>query len=206
MNGDPEFAELETLWRADSAGIGPDALRRVRRESLRMRLVAVVEAVMLLGIGGWIVAQTLAQPSPVIVASAVVTLAFLAVAGVVGFLMRRGLWGADGADTLALLDLSIRRARHFIRATRIAMALTLPATLAGLVFGNAVGRRLAGETPASGMPAVSLVELLLACLVAGLVIGVSWYLVARKARELAQLEAIRRELAESTEDPEEKIP
>ncbi len=195
MTDENDMDVLSGLWQNDeSLSVGKDILKRVRRETLRMRLLVILEIILLSAVGAVILWLTLLHPAPIVIGSAVFTITFLLAGGIISFWSRRKLWGSASESTKDLLDLSIRRIRMFIWVSKLAAILIFPATLSGLIFGQLIAkvRQAAAATVWPSLLEVGIA--LAASVVISLIIGL---MIRRKSRELARLQAVRDEFEEA---------
>jgi hypothetical protein len=181
-----DLEALRSVWRTEVPGVPADLRRRVRRQSVRMRVYAVVDvflSVAFLGASLW---WALIKPIPEIVVLAagvwIITLSAL----IFSFLNRAGMWAATGQDTRSYLTLCLRRCRAGLAALRFGFYL-----LAVEVVLLAAWHTWYWSTR-SPVPSLE-AWLLAACLPAAFLI-VLVALHSRRRRELARLESLEREL------------
>lgn len=125
---DPEWRELENLWRRDEEPPAPlpdfEELRaKVRRQSLGLVAVALAEIVFALAMITFLIRQASSSRDPSLVVAAVFIACFFVAAFAFAYWNRRGLWRARSASSLAFVTLLQRRAAGRLRTVRFSVGL-----------------------------------------------------------------------------------
>ena len=189
MNQDIDLDRWQRLWRARSEGPTADDLRdRVERETRRRTWALLPPALVTVVIGGGRAARAVATGTVADIAYAVETWLFIAATWAGALWISRGYWQPLGQTTAAFVEISIRRCRAVINAMRLGVALyavQLAATLA-----------LHGHFSAAGWAVLltSLPMIVIGWLGVPLALLVALLVVRRKAKELAGLLELRRQL------------
>ena len=122
MKLDTELEVWREQWQAASE-VPADLRRRVERGSRNMRLMLGSELLVTVVMGGgWTVLAARDPRTEMVVLAAAVWL-FLAAAWIFGIMNRRGTWSPAAVSTAEFLDLSIRRCRKQLAASKFGAAL-----------------------------------------------------------------------------------
>jgi hypothetical protein len=127
MNVDPELedTELETWreqWQSETT-VPPGLRAKVERQSVYMKLGLAADVLVTLVMGGGTTAWALRSPAPGIVLVAAATWTFLAAAWIFVLAINRGNWSPSALDTVAFVDLSIRRCNTALKTVWFAVGL-----------------------------------------------------------------------------------
>lgn len=185
MNEANDLEVLGSIWRTEASTIPVDLPRRVRRQSMWMRVYAAMElllSVAFLGASLWWAA---AHPTPEFVVLAIGVWIITLSALIYSFANRAGTWDATGRDTRSYLTLSLRRCRAGLAAIRfgfylLAVEVVLLASWHAWYWSSRNPPALETWLLAACLPAVFLIALLA--------------LRTHRRRELALLESLEREL------------
>jgi len=117
--------ELET-WRAEwqaDAEVPADLRRKVAHGTRNMRLTMAGELLVTVTIGGGSTLWAAVDPGTEMLVLAIAVWLFLAAAWAFAFITRRGTWSPAAPTTADFVDLSIRRCRGKLAATRFGVGL-----------------------------------------------------------------------------------
>jgi len=121
MSVDTELDTWRREWQSEKAAV-PDLAAKVRRHSRFMRAMLAGDVLVTVVIGGGIIVWA-SEADVTVLAGA--TWLFLAIAWVFGTLNRKGCWAPAALNASAFLDLSIRRCRRGIQASRFGAILSM---------------------------------------------------------------------------------
>jgi hypothetical protein len=119
---DLELDAWREQWQAD-AEVPADLRRKVARGTRSMRLMLGLELLVTVTIGGGSTLWAAVDPSTEMLILAGAVWIFLAAAWAVAFITRRGTWSPAALTTADFVDLSIRRCRGRLAATRFGIGL-----------------------------------------------------------------------------------
>ena len=195
MTGDAEWERWREDFHAMAEPPGADALRRhVRRHGRLLRLWLCLEIAFGAGVVVGPIAWLAVAPAPWKWVWAATVWGFMVISILFSVINRRGTWGPADRSLAAQLDLTELRCRRQRRTLRFVLLL-LPCQMA------AVFAILAWVEPRS----MARAGMLLAGV--ALVSAVWWMLVYRRTRRrLAQVAAIRRDLASAADTPADEAP
>lgn len=199
-----EWESWALEWRSEEgstpAAIGRAEIeRRVRRQNVRLRLLAVADAFVVTGflaLSGYM-AVRIPDPLMIVWAAAVWVFTFVALAFTIR--NRRGIWAASAETTSAYLELSVERCRRKVRTARFGMQLLAAEIVFLLLWGTwemaAHPERLA-ERPGRLLLRYGLIALFAAGTIA-------WATLYRRSalREMTRIEEIRRGMEAEDREP-----
>jgi len=122
MMPDLELEAWREQWQAD-AEVPADLRRKVARGTRTMRVTLALELLVTVTIGGGSTLWAAVEPSTEMLVLAVAVWLFLAAAWSIAFVTRRGTWSPAALTTADFVDLSIRRCRGKLAATRFGIGL-----------------------------------------------------------------------------------
>jgi hypothetical protein len=122
MMADRELEAWRAEWQAD-AEVPADLRRKVARGSLYMRVMLAAEVLVTVTIGGGSTLWAALEPRTEMLVLAVAVWLFLAAAWAFAIVTRRGTWSPAALTTADFVDLSIRRCRGKLAATRFGVGL-----------------------------------------------------------------------------------
>ena len=176
-------AELDTWrreWQSEKSAV-PDLAAKVRRHSRFMRIMLAADVLVTVVIGGGTIVWAVRSSEPDVIVLAGATWLFLAIAWAFAWINRRGCWAPAALNASAFLDLSIRRCRGGIAASRFGAILYCSELLFCLMW---IYRRKHALSPGEFLtsPSVAVVWIFTVAFVVLLL----WYR-RRKQAELAYL-------------------
>ena len=116
-NPDLEWKAWREQWQADT-DVPADLRRKVERGTRNMRLMLALEVLVTVGMGGGYTMWAVMEPRTEMVVLAGAVWFFLAAAWMFATMSRRGTWSPAAVSTAEFVDLSIRRCRRKLAATR----------------------------------------------------------------------------------------
>ncbi|HUB83880.1 MAG TPA: hypothetical protein VMB03_34030 [Bryobacteraceae bacterium] len=122
MKPDLELESWRAEWQA-AAEVPGDLRRKVARGTRNMRIVLAAELLVTVTMGGGSILLAARQPAAEMWILAAAVWLFLAFAWTASLVTRRGAWSPAAIATREFIDLSIRRARGKLAATRFAVVL-----------------------------------------------------------------------------------
>jgi hypothetical protein len=187
MNEANDLEVLGSVWRTEVPGVPADLRRRVRRQSVRMRVHAAMDVLLAVAFLGTSLWWAVSQPAPEFVVLAIGVWIITLSALIYSFANRAGTWEATGQDTRAYLTLCLRRCRAGLAAIRFGFYLLAVEVV--LLAG------WHGWYWSTRNPAPALETWLLAASLPAAFLVVLLALRIHRRRELARLESLERELA-----------
>ena len=124
MNLDTELAGWRQQWQSDEA-VAPDLRKMVERHTRAMKWMLAADVMVTVAIGGGVLAYAIRQPLPGVGLLAACTWLFIAAAWIARLKINRGTWAPAALDTAAFMELSIRRCRARLAASRFGAGLFL---------------------------------------------------------------------------------
>jgi hypothetical protein len=124
MNMDAELDVWRRQWQS-VATIPLDLRKKVERRSRFMKIGLIADTLVTVVIGGGSTVWSVRSPHPDNVLLAAATWLFLAAAWTIALTFSRGNWSPSALDTVAFVDLSVRRCRGALAAIRFAAGLFL---------------------------------------------------------------------------------
>jgi len=109
---------LGSVWRTGVPSVPADLRRRVRRQSVRMRLYAAMEVLLSIAFLGTSLWLAVTPPTPKFVVLTIGVWIITLAALIYSLANRAGTWGATAQDTRAYLTLCLRRCRAGLAAIR----------------------------------------------------------------------------------------
>jgi hypothetical protein len=119
---DLELEAWRAEWQADT-DVPVDLRRKVAHDSLYMRLTLASEVLVTVTMGGGSTVWAALEPRTEMLVLAVAVWLFLAAAWTFAIVTRRGTWSPAAPTTADFVDLSIRRCRGKLAATRFGVGL-----------------------------------------------------------------------------------
>jgi hypothetical protein len=119
---DLELESWREQWQAD-AEVPADLRRKVARDTRNMRLMAALEVLVTVTIGGGSIVWAALEPRTEMFVLAGAVWIFLAAAWTIAVITRRGAWSPAAVTTADFIGLSIRRCRGKLAAARFAVGL-----------------------------------------------------------------------------------
>jgi len=141
MEADVELDAWRRHWQADSR-VAPTLKQRVERETRAMRRLVIGEIVVTIVFGGGSLAWAALSLRTDVFVLALGVWAFIAIAWMISFLLRRGAWTPVTATTTAFVELSIlrcRRRRESIIAQGVLYLMILGFDLTWIYFARGAG-------------------------------------------------------------------
>jgi len=141
MEADVELDAWRRHWQADSR-VAPTLKQRVERETRAMRRLVIGEIVVTIVFGGGSLAWAALSLRTDVFILALGVWAFIAIAWMISFLLRRGAWTPVTATTTAFVELSIlrcRRRRESIIAQGVLYLMILGFDLTWIYFARGAG-------------------------------------------------------------------
>ena len=122
MIPDLELESWRAQWQAD-AEVPADLRGKVARDTRYMRIMVALEVLVTVTIGGGSIVWAALEPRTEMLVLAVAVWIFLAAAWTFAVITRRGAWRPATVTTADFIDLSIRRCRGKLAATRFGVGL-----------------------------------------------------------------------------------
>jgi hypothetical protein len=116
MSMDTELETWRREWQSETA-VPADLRRRVERQSRWLKIGIAADILVTVAIGGGVIRLAARSPQPDMLLLAAATWSFIAIAWAFRLTISRGLWSPAAIDTVAFVDLSVRRCRAQLAAT-----------------------------------------------------------------------------------------
>ena len=122
MNVDTELEVWRRQWQSDTAGttVPVDLRRKVERQSRSMKIALAADILVTITIGGATTGWAIRAPQPNIILLAVWTWFLIAAAWAFALRVNHGNWSPSAEDAAVFVNLSVRRCRARLSATRFA--------------------------------------------------------------------------------------
>lgn len=122
MNVDTELEVWRRDWQSETI-VPLDLRRKVRRQSILMKIAVMADILVTITIGGATAAWAVHAPQPSTILLATWTWIVIAAAWTFTLRVNRGNWSPSAESTAAFVDLSVRRGRARLEAIRFAAGL-----------------------------------------------------------------------------------